>query len=365
MKVDMLRLKVELLCEGCKLSAKIDKGMKVGAGPAGGRYIVLPGGFCVNTAFWGTFTEKSSWELTERNGEYFLMRKEDDEILEEVPIEVVPNPNFYSLTTSDETPMWKIALLHGTNCLATTVHQKCVYWKLGKKCKFCGIELSLRSGTTIPVKTPKQFREVVEAATEEGVCNCITLTTGTTATPDRGATLLAEVVREVKSHQKIPIHIQVEPPEKDKYLEMLADAGADTIGIHIETFDRRILKEVCPGKAETTLEKHFEAWKRSVELFGEEQVSSFLIVGLGEDDESILRGAEELARIGVVPYIVPLRPIVGTEFENKRPPSPKRMISLYTRVAETLKIYGVNPNKNKAGCVRCGACSAVSEALLL
>lgn len=364
MKVDLLRLKVELLCEGVRLSAKIDKGRKVGAGPAGGRYIVLPGGFCVNTAFWGAFTEKSPWELTERNGEPFLMRK-DDETLEEIPVEVVPNPNFYSLKTSDGVPMWKIALLHGTNCLATTVHQKCVHWKFGKECKFCGIDLSLKSGTTIPVKTSKQFREVVEAAAEEGVCNCITLTTGTIATPDRGATLLAEVAREVKSHQKIPVHVQVEPPENDEYLEMLADAGADTIGVHIETFDRRIRKEVCPGKAETTLEKYYEIWKRSVELFGEEQVSSFLIAGLGEDDENILRGAEELARIGVVPYLVPFRPLVGTEFENKRPPSSKRMIALYKRVAETLKIYGVNPNKNKAGCVRCGACSAVKEALLL
>jgi radical SAM protein (TIGR04043 family) len=364
MKVDLLKLKVELLCEGGRLRTKIDKGRKVGAGPAGGRYLVLPGGFCVNTAFWGTFTEKSPWELTERNGEYFLVRK-DDETLEEVPIKVVPNPNFYSLTTSGGIPMWKIALLHGTSCLATTVHQKCVYWKFGKECKFCGIELSLQSRTTIPVKTPKQFRQVVGAATEEGVCNCVTLTTGTTATPDRGATLIAEVVREVESHQKIPIHVQVEPPENDKYLEMLADAGADTIGIHIETFDRRILREVCPGKAETKLEKYFEAWRRSVELFGEEQVSSFLIAGLGEDDESILKGVEELARIGVVPYLVPFRPIVGTEFENKQPPSSKRMIALYTRVAETLKIYGVNPNKNKAGCVRCGACSAVKEALLL
>jgi len=362
MKVNLLRLKVELLCNGAKLSAKIDKGRKAGAGPAGGRYIVLPGGSCVNTAFWGNFAEESPWELTERNGTRFLTRKGDT--MEEVPVEVVPHPNFYSKTTSDGTPMWKVSLLHGTNCLATTVYQKCDYWKLGKKCKFCGIELSLRSRATIPVKEPRQFREVVEAAVKEGVCSHITLTTGTTASPDRGSTLLAEVAREVKSHRNIPIHIQVEPPEKDKYLEMLADAGADTIGIHIETFDLGVLKEVCPGKAETMLERYFETWKRSIELFGEEQVSSFIIAGLGEGDESIVRGAEELARIGVIPYLVPLRPIVGTEFENKRPPSPERMISLYKQVAETLKTYGVDPSRNKAGCVRCGACSAIKEMML-
>lgn len=363
MKIDLLRLKVELLCNGGKLSANIERGRKAGAGPAGGRYIVLPGGSCVNVAFWGNFAEESPWELTERNGSRFL-KKQNEETEEAVPIEVVPYPNFYSKTTSDGTPMSKIALLHGTNCLATTVHQKCDYWKLGKKCKFCGIELSLKSRATIPVKEPRQFREVVETAAEENVCNHITLTTGTTASPDRGSTLLAEVAREVNSYRDIPIHVQVEPPDEDKYLEMLADAGTDTIGIHIETFDRMVLEEVCPGKAETPLERYFEAWKRSIELFGEGQVSSFIIAGLGEDDESILRGAEELARIGVIPYLVPLRPMVGTEFELRRPPSPKRMLLLYKQVAETLRTYGVNPSRNKAGCVRCGACSAINEAML-
>ncbi|UCE15734.1 MAG: MSMEG_0568 family radical SAM protein [Candidatus Bathyarchaeota archaeon] len=364
MKVNLLRLKVELLCNGGKLSAEIYKGRKAGAGPAGGRYIVLPGGFCVNTAFWGNFVKESSWELIERNKNYFLMRK-SEETVEEVPVEIAPSPNFYFKTTSDGTPMWKVALLHGTNCLATTVYQKCDYWKLGKKCKFCGIELSLKSGATIPVKTPRQFREVVEAAAEESVCSHITLTTGTTTSPDRGSILLAEVVREVKSYRNIPIHVQVEPPDEDKYLEMLADAGADTIGLHVETFDRGVLEEVCPGKAETMLERYFEAWKWSVELFGEEQVSSFIIAGLGESDESILRGAEELARIGVIPYLIPFRPIVGTEFEDKSPPSPKRMISLYKQIAEILRTYGLNPSRSKAGCVYCGACSAIKETMLV
>ena len=215
------------------------------------------------------------------------------------------------------------------------------------------------------MKKPKQFNEVVEAAVEEGVCNHITLTTGTTASSDRGSKLLAEIVKEVKAHRNIPIHVQVEPPEKNEYLEILADAGADTIGIHIESFDQRVLEEVCPGKAETELKRYFETWKRSVELFGENQVSSFIIAGIGESDESILTGAEELARIGVVPYLVPIRPIVGTEFESRHPPNPDRMFSLYNRIAEILKTYDINPSENKAGCVRCGCCSAIQEAQLL
>lgn len=163
----------------------------------------------------------------------------------EATVDLVPYPSFYSKKTSDRVPMWKVALLHGRDCLATTVYQKCAYWDIGKKCKFCGIEFSLKAGKTIAVKKPKQFREVVEAAMEEGVCKHITLTTGTTASPDRGASLLAEIVREVKACKEIPVHVQVEPPKESRYLELLAEAGADTIGIHIESFDGKVLREVC------------------------------------------------------------------------------------------------------------------------
>lgn len=357
-KDDLLRTKVELLCRGVRLNSKIHRGRKAGAGPAGGRCLLLPEGICVDTALWGSFTEGSPWKLNERDGKFFLSKEN-----REVPTEVIPHPNFYFKKTSDGIPMWKVALIHGTDCLATTLCQKCTYWITGDNCKFCGIELSLNSGATIPIKTPMQFLEVVEAAVKEGVCSHITLTTGTTEYSDRGSVLLAETVKKVKDHQNIPIHVQVEPPEGDKYLDVLADAGADTIGIHAESFDQRVLKEVCPGKARTNLNRYFEAWKRSIELFGENQVSSYIIAGLGESDESILTGAEELTRIGAIPYVVPLRPIVGTAFENKRPPSPSRMLPLYEKVAAILKIYGADPSENKAGCVRCGSCSAIKEAL--
>jgi len=351
-------LKVHLLCLGLKPEVEIDKGRKGGAGPAGGRYLLLPGNLCVNAAFWGKFVESSPFTLVEHRGK-IIIRRGNEEISE---AKVVPYPEFYKMKTSDGVPMWKVALLHGTDCLATTVLQTCVYWRHGKACKFCGIELSYRAGRTILLKRPKQFREVVDAAVREGVCKHITLTIGTTGSPDRGALILKEIVQEVKSHHDIPIHVQLEPPDDDKFLEELADAGADTIGIHVETFDRKVFKEVCPGKARIDIDRYFEAWRTCIDLFGEYQVSTFVIAGIGENDESILRGAEEVARMGVIPYLVPLRPIIGTPFENRAPPTPERMIKLYRVLAETLKSYGVDPRKNRAGCVRCGACSAITEA---
>ena len=62
----------------------------------------------------------------------------------------------------------------------------------------------------------------------------------------------------------------------------LKEAGVDTVGIHIESFDFKILSQVAPAKAAMGLERYEKAWKMAVEIFGPNQVSSFLIVGLGE-----------------------------------------------------------------------------------
>ncbi len=361
---ELLKLKIELLCKGANLDTIINKGRRAGAGPAGGRYIILPCDFRVNVALWGNFVRKSQLKIQEVNGKFFLhIQNQKNET--NLPITVITQPKFYSKRTSDGIPMWKVALLHGTDCLATTISQKCVYVNQGEPCRFCGIELPLKSGKTISIKKPKQFTETVEAAVDEGVCKHITITTGTTASADRGSKLIARVVKEVKDNWNIPIHIQIEPPKENKYLDILAEAGTDTIGIHIESFDQKTLNEVCPGKAKTGLKRYYEAWKYSVELFGQNQVSSFIIAGIGENDESILDGAENLARIGVIPYLVPLRPIIGTPFEDRRPPSPKRMLSLYTQIAEILKKYDCQPSQNKAGCVKCGFCSAIQDSLFL
>jgi radical SAM protein (TIGR04043 family) len=256
--------------------------------------------------------------------------------------------------------MSNVAILHGKDCLASTVYSKCIYWSNTKQCKFCGIELA-RSDRLVR-KQPKQLGEVAEEAFKEGVAKHVTLTTGTPPGLDKGALMLAEVAKAIKERVNLPLHVQLEPLENSKYLEELCQAGVDTVGIHIESFDKKVLSYVCPVKSK--VEDYFEAWKNAVEVFGEGQVSTFIIAGMGETDESIMLGSEKAARLGVIPYLLPLRPIPGTFFEKVSPPTPRRMIKLYQSITETLHRVGLDPRKNKAGCVRCGACSAIQEAFV-
>jgi radical SAM protein (TIGR04043 family) len=347
-------LKIELLCRGARVKESIDKGRKSGAGPAGGRYFILQDGTCVEIPLQGRFVENSPFTLAQADENWLILR--DNQPIAEVKL--IPNPRFYEKTTSDGVSMRKVAVLHGKDCLASTVYSKCIYWSQQRQCRFCGIQLGRRK--RLILKKPHQLGEVTKEAFREGVAKHVTLTTGTPPGPDKGALLLAEAAKGIKEYVNIPLHVQLEPPQNKKFLEKLYDAGVDTVGIHVESFDNKVLSEVCPMK--TNVENYFRAWKEAAEIFGENQVSSFIIAGLGETDASILKGAEELARLGVVPYLLPLRPIVGTAFENVSPPGPRKMVKLYREVCQILHDYGVDPRKNRAGCVRCNACSALTEA---
>jgi len=351
-------LKIELLCLGARAAEDIDRGRKGGAGPAGGQYFVLPSNLVVNIPLQGRFVENSPFTISRDDKGYSLYKNQ--KFL--TKIEIVPRPRFYDKVTSDGTPMWKIALLHGRDCLASTISQRCVYWRKNKQCLFCGIELSLNYGTATEFKTPQQLSEVASEAVQEGVAKHVTLTTGTLASPDKGAVILAEATHRIKKDTGLPVHVQLEPPADLKYIELLHKAEADTIGIHVESFDPEVRSRVCPTKP--TMDSFVSAWEMAVDLFGAGQVSSMIIAGLGESDESIIQGAEILANMGVVPLLVPLRPIIGTPLGNARPPSPKRMIELYKRLGEILRTSKGNVLENKAGCVRCGGCSALTDVLI-
>ncbi len=343
-------LKAELLCYGAK-SKRIYRGRKGGAGPAGGRSLVLPDRDVLNVPMMGEFIRDSPFDLKKHDGGWMLYRGRKP-----LPgVYLLPLPKFYRRKTSDGIPMKRIAKLHGKDCLATTLLSKCWRWGQGKGCKFCAIEVYEEDKPVIK-KTGKQLADVAEAAMEEGVAGHMTITTGTTPEPDRGAIMLADAVRAIKNRVDIPIEVHLEPPADLQYLDLLKESGADTVGMHVETFDEGIRKEMCPGKAEVGQEEYIKAWSYAVNLFGKAQVNSFLMVGLGESDETVLGGVRTLAELGVVAYVVPLRPIPRTPLSHRKPPEPQRLFRIYLEMGKIFDEYGISPQHVKSGCARCRAC---------
>src|SRR5262245_4146971 len=195
---------------------------------------------------------------------------------------LAPRPHYYDLETADGIPYWQIALMH-LDSMASTVLQTCAYWGTADQCTFCGIGVSLAAGRTIAKKTPAMLAEVSVAARDLDGAVDATLTTGSTATPDRGALYVGRCAEAVKNASGLPVQVQFEPPSDLDVIDRVHELGADSVGIHIESFDPRVLAEVAPGKARWGVDSYFASWERAVDVFGEGQVSTYVILGMGED----------------------------------------------------------------------------------
>lgn len=348
-------IKAEIQSLGVRLDGL--PGRNGGAGPAEGNTLVL-GNTVATVPTTSPFVATSPYQVR-RDSYRTVLVKNLKEISE---ISLVPEPMFYRGMTGDGLPYWKIALLHGTNCLATTVTQRCVYWEnRQRRCKFCGIELSLNNRRTIGFKSPHELTEVARFAQQVDNIKHVTLTTGTRPEPDKGIRDLARCALSIKEATGLPVHVQLEPPEDIELIGELKESLVDSVGIHIETFDLNVLEEIAPAKYELGLEHYMKAWQFSVNLFGANQVSSFVLAGLGEKESSLFWGIEILAGLGVYPFVVPLRPVPGSLMADARPPSPQKMIRIYERGSSILHRMGLSSKRSKAGCVRCGACSALPD----
>lgn len=326
-----------------------------GAGPSDAGMISIDGVF-ITAPVGADFVADSPYFLREDASGEWAVFKGDERV---APAEVADRPKFYDLSTSDGIPYWKIALLH-LDSLASTVVQTCAYWDTDDQCKFCGIELSLESGNTIPAKRPEHLAEVAVAAKELDGAVDITLTTGSTYGPDRGALYLGRCAQAMHEASGLPVEAQFEPPDHLDVINQVHDMGVSAVGIHVESFDPVTLADIAPPKARTGIEGYFKSWERAVEVFGEGQVSTYVILGMGEDPDLTVEGCKRAIDMGVYPFIVPLRPVPGSLLEDLLPPQAEYTESIYRRVVPYLVDRGIGSWNVSAGCARCQACSGMS-----
>jgi radical SAM protein (TIGR04043 family) len=354
--MDSKALKVELQSYGLRIpdTRNIRKG---GAGPTGGIHLKILPDSEGNIPVAEEFVHLSPYYLDQINGEFWVLR----EGVALARVELMGAAQFYEHTTSMGIPMEKIGLLHCPTTFATTLLQTCDFWQDDRRCKFCGIELTLKDRSTVGFKDPKSLVETILRAKElDGITNVV-FTSGVAKDEEKAMRKYSEICSEVKQATGLPIQLQIIPPEDFGWLRRLKDSGVEALGVHIETFDPNVFDKITPGKAKIGFDKYVQTWKKAVSVFGRWQVSTYVLVGLGERLETIINGASLCAEIGVYPFIVPFRPIAGTPMENVKPPEPHVMEYIYTEAAKILSKYGGGSKSSKAGCVSCGECSALPD----
>jgi radical SAM protein (TIGR04043 family) len=348
----LANLVVDLQARGLRVEVPLER-RQGGAGPADSGMLWV-GGFPITVP-----TDNAA-----AAGSPYVLRAEDDgyAIFEGhrrlATASPQQRPRFYDLTTADGIPYWKIGLLH-LDSFASTVVQTCAYWGNDDQCKFCGIEVSLESGRTIVKKSPEQLAEVAAAAKELDGAVDATLTTGSSNGVDRGARYVARCGHAVKEATGLPVEVQFEPPRRLDVIDEVAALGIDSVGIHVESFDPAVLAHVAPAKARTGIDEYFRAWERAVDCFGEGQVSTYVILGMGEDPELTVQGCRRAIDMGVFPFVVPIRPVAGSLMEHVLPPDRAYTERIYRRVGAYMAERGMDTTVPKAGCARCQACSGL------
>jgi radical SAM protein (TIGR04043 family) len=158
----------------------------------------------------------------------------------------------------------------------------------------------------------------------------------------------------------LPIQAQCEPPDDFAWFIRMRAAGIDSLGMHLEAVDPAVRARIMPGKAEVPLTVYFAAFEAAVKVFGWGQVSTYLLAGLGDSLETLVEASDRLISMGVYPFVVPFVPIGETPLAHHPAPSSDFMVTLYQQVGAMLKQSGMASAAMKAGCAKCGACSALS-----
>lgn len=356
------RLMTELQTRGLRLTHPDQRRVsrRGGAGPSDHQAVTVDG-----TTLMVPIYSESAWEspFSVENlaqGEQSI-RQEGGQRIPLENVTFASTPAFYSSVTADGVPYSQIATLHSRDVLATTVLQTCIRYESRRKaCKFCSIGQSLQAGRTIAHKTPTQLAEVAKAAVALDGVKHMVMTTGTPATPDRGASVLCDSARAVKDAVDLPIQGQCEPPADPVWYQRMKDAGIDSLGMHLEVVTPELRQQIMPGKAEINITQYLQAFKDAVEVFGRGQVSTYILAGLGDSANAILDISYRLIEIGVYPFVVPFVPIRGTPMEDHTPPGSAFMESILKPLGQRLYEADLVASDIKAGCGRCGACSTLS-----
>lgn len=140
---------------------------------------------------------------------------------------------------------------------------------------------------------------------------------------------LISLVSFTRMRSGIPISVSCQPENKLTMLR-LAKAGVDRIGIPIDVATETLFDNIKGKNVDSsyTWENQFFKLKTAIKVFGIGNVSTHLIVGLGESEKDILYLIQTLSDLGILTALFAFTPIRGTKLESRSQPS----IASYRRI---------------------------------
>jgi lipoyl synthase len=140
---------------------------------------------------------------------------------------------------------------------------------------------------------------------------------------------LVALIKALKHNIPVPVSVSCQPLVTDN-IQRLAKAGADRIGIALDAATEQLFERVKGSwvKGPYSWSEQFMHLRNSVSIFGEGNVSTHLIVGLGETEKEAVQIIQKCKNMGVLPALFAFTPIRGTALTNSSPP----LLESYRRI---------------------------------
>jgi biotin synthase len=132
---------------------------------------------------------------------------------------------------------------------------------------------------------------------------------------------LEALVKEIKK-QNIPVSVSCQPLNRHN-IQLLKNAGVDRIGIALDAATETVFNKIKGSKVDSVYSWSNEVnlLKEALSIFGAGNVSTHLIVGLGETEKEVVDIIQWCINMGVLPALFAFTPVRGTALEKHPQPN--------------------------------------------
>ena len=140
---------------------------------------------------------------------------------------------------------------------------------------------------------------------------------------------LEAIVKEIKKEAAVPVSVSCQPLNRAN-IELLAEAGVDRLGVALDAATEALFDRVKGEGAGGSYrwDSQFRVLGEALEVFGRGNVSTHVIVGLGETEREAAEIIQRCVDMGVLPALFAFTPVRGTALEGNSPPP----LEFYRRV---------------------------------
>jgi len=277
----------------------------------------LPSGHFCSVPVGLPYTQESGFSLQSMDGNQAVLECGG----EVETVELVETPAFYKQLTRKGSRMGSFASLHD-KLLILQPFLGCGFFAQDKKaCAYCQYD-SMLNAVEPPLRDPLELVEVVVAALKEREIDTVYLYNGFSPTDDVGLSRLLPIIALLRRHLgHRQIAVETVAPKDLSVIDELYAAGLDIFICNLEVFGEEKFAEICPGKQDIGgQEAVWNALRHATKVFRSGAVVSHLIVGL-EDESQTIAGMKALIKEGVVPLLIPFRPLPNTPLEKQTIPA--------------------------------------------